>query len=70
MPRFYFDARTKAGAVEHDTVGLIIADAITALHECIDAIAELPADDIESVTVKNENGDVLMTLNVQPLTVP
>jgi hypothetical protein len=69
VPRFYFDARTKAGAVEHDTVGLIVVDAATALHECIDAIAELPADDIESVTVKNENGDVLMILNVEPLTV-
>ncbi|MDB5595814.1 MAG: hypothetical protein JWM36_2775 [Hyphomicrobiales bacterium] len=56
--------------MEHDTVGLFVVDAATALHECIDTIAELPADDVESVTVKNENGDLLMILNVGALTVP
>lgn len=70
MPRFYFDASTKAGAMEHDTIGVNVSDAATALHECIDAMAELPAADITSVIVKNENGDVLMILNVGPLMEP
>ncbi|MDB5596053.1 MAG: hypothetical protein JWM36_3014 [Hyphomicrobiales bacterium] len=70
MPRFYFDASTGAGAVVHDTIGVIVSDAAAALHECIDAVTELPAADITSITVKNENGDVLMILNVGPLTVP
>jgi hypothetical protein len=65
--RLYFDITLKGGAVEKDSTGVLVSDVAIALHECIDAIIELPQGDIECVIVKDENGVVMMVLNVDAL---
>lgn len=67
MPRFYFDVELNDGWIERDPTGLMRADAATALHECIDAIIGLPRSGVARVMVRNSNGGVVMTIDVNAL---
>jgi hypothetical protein len=72
VPRFYFDLELNDGSVERDSVGLALPDAATALHECIDAIIDLPNPGVSRVMVRDQQNAVVMTINVDALgaTVP
>jgi hypothetical protein len=70
MPRFYFEVQ--AGAlVQHDTSGIDVADPLTALHDCLDVLAEVIAsedfDDLRAVTITDERHDVIATINVEAI---
>jgi hypothetical protein len=68
VARLYFDVRKENGTVEHDLTGVIVSDKGTALQDCIEFFCELQPDQHPvSLTVRDEDGDVLMVLHVEAL---
>ena len=67
MARLYFDVTAKDGTVERDSIGVTVLDTFDALHACLDTFADLPSADVERVMVRNEDGDVLMVLDLRAL---
>jgi hypothetical protein len=65
--RLYFDVTAKDGRVERDFIGVTVLDTFDALHACLDTFADLPNAYVERVTVRNEDGDVLMELDLRAL---
>ncbi len=69
MPRYFFDFRTTHGVTERDATGVLTPNVGTAIYGCIGAILELmdDASDIETLSVRSENGDAILLVNLQAL---
>jgi hypothetical protein len=65
--RLYFDVTAEDGTVERDSIGVTVVDTFDALHACLDTFADSPSADVERIMVRNEDGDVLMALDLRAL---
>jgi hypothetical protein len=70
VPRFYFDVITP-DAVVHDSIGVDVPDAATAVHGCISGMQDMLEQGLleacGEVIIKNEQGLIVMSLNLGAL---
>jgi hypothetical protein len=70
VPRFFFDFRTSQGVTELDATGLRVPDVAAALYGCMGAVLDIideNAIDVERLSVRAENGDLLLFIDLQAL---